>query len=30
MYAGLAQIPLFCAPLLLSWVLRFRERRPGR
>ena len=30
MYAGLAQIPLFCAPLLLSGVLRFRERRPGR
>ncbi len=30
MYAGLAQIPLFCAPLLLSGVLRLREGRPGR
>jgi len=31
MYAGLAQIPLFCAPLLLSGVLRFvGARRPGR
>jgi len=31
MYAGLAQIPLFCAPLLLSGVLRFLgARRPGR
>ena len=30
MYAGLAQIPLFCAPLLLSGVLRFLgARRPG-
>jgi len=31
MYAGLAQIPLFCAPLLLSGVLRWLgSGRPGR